>query len=143
MAPKGFHRRLRNQMLARLTIEERAEILSQPKPGESIEEWLKREDEAMLARYTDRRTTRPRPANGHQPDDSDPKKRMESWLTLPTPLKMRLAIACDLLEQYPPTAGELKEYREKYPAWPADFPKIMIKVGDEEFTVPRAEEPDL
>jgi hypothetical protein len=57
MPLKGFHRMLRNRMLRNLTTEERKEILSRPRPGETIEAWLRREDEAMLLRYTDRRIT--------------------------------------------------------------------------------------
>jgi hypothetical protein len=114
-------------MLRNLTDEERAEILSEPRPGESVEDWLRREDEQMLLRYTDRKTTRPRPVNGHQPDDGDdPKKRMESWLSLPTPMKMRLAIACDILEMFPPSRAEIEAFRAANP-WPENW-KITIEI---------------
>jgi hypothetical protein len=104
MPLKGYHRALRDRMLANLSDEERKEILSRPRANETIEEWLAREDAAMLARYTDRRITRPRPVNGHTTDDS-PKAAMEAALTLPTHIKMRLAIACDILEKWPPLGG--------------------------------------
>jgi hypothetical protein len=117
-------------MLANLSDQEREEILSQPRLNETIEQWLAREDEVMLARYTDRRTTRPRPINGCQPDgDADPKRRMESWLTLPTPMIMRLAIAQDILEQFPPTQAEIDEFRASF-EWPKDLPRITVEFGE-------------
>jgi hypothetical protein len=119
-APKGYHRMLRNRMLAKLSDEEFEEIMSQPRPGETVEQWLRREDEAMLARYTNRALTKPRPANGRGQDESF-KAVMERALVLPTPMKMRLAIAMDLLEDYPPSEAELAEYRAKYPEWPKNI----------------------
>jgi hypothetical protein len=128
MAPKGYHRALRNEMLANLSDEEYAEITSRPQPDESVEAWLAREDAAMLARYTDRKWTRPRPVNGHSSKGYGPREAMERCLTLPTPMAMRLAIACDILELYPPTEAEIAEYKAKYPEWPKDLPRITVEV---------------
>jgi hypothetical protein len=124
-------------MLRSLTDQEREEILSGPRKGETDEQWLAREDSEILAKYPTHAHTKPRPLNGHGHNECvSPREMLERSLSLPTPLKGRMILAMDLLEMFPPTAEELKAYREKYPTWPKNFPKIVIRVGDEEFVTP-------
>jgi hypothetical protein len=52
---------------------------------------------------------------------------MEACLVLPTPLRMRMAICMDILEQYPPSQEEIIAYKTKYPEWPKDLPKISVE----------------
>jgi hypothetical protein len=110
-------------MLARLPQAELEEILSGPRKGESIAAWLRREDEAALAKYPDRQLTRPRPTDG--PAADNPKAALEQCLLLPCSIWMRLAIAAEILERWPPSEAELSEYRRKYPHWPSEFQAVI------------------
>jgi hypothetical protein len=110
-------------MLAHLPPAELEEILSGPRKGESIAAWLQREDEAALAKYPDRQLTRPRPTDG--PAAGSPKATLEQCLLLPCSIWMRLAIAAEILERWPPSPAELSEYRRKYPRWPDEFRSVI------------------